>query len=140
MFSVLNDVKLTDRGPLLTAALIKPGPLRGPGQDGAVLGLAPVRLRGPVVGRVPVLVGDAEAGLVRPDALGRHVVDAQPDLLVGADALTDVVSELVVLGAGRGGPEDPSQGVAVLAGSVVPFLHRVGQETLAVDLYAFQTD
>lgn len=93
-----------------------------------------------MAGRVPVLVQDAGAGLVHPFALSHHVVDAQPDLLVGADALSDVVPELVVLRAGRGDPEDPAQGVAVLAGVVVPFLHGVGQETLPVDFYAFQTD
>ena len=104
------------------------------------MGDAAVRLRGPVVGRVPVFVCDAGAGLVHPGALRHHVVDPQPDLLSRADALADVVSELVVLILGGGRTEDATQGVAVLAGCVITFSHSVGQETLVVDLCAFQTD
>lgn len=135
-----NNVELADGGPLLTTVLVKPLPPGGHGQDGAVLGLAAVRLRGPVVGRVPVFVCNADAGLVRPGALSHHVDDAQPDLLICTDALADVVSELVVVVAGCGCAEDTTHGVTVLTGSVIAFFHRVSQETLAIDLYAFQTD
>lgn len=132
-----HDVELADRRPLLAAVLVKPLPLGGPRQDGAVLGHAPVGLTGPGVGRVPVRVGDGEARLVRPGALGHHVVDAQPDLLVRAHALPEVLPELGVLVGGRGRAEDAAQGVAVIAGGVVALLHGVGQVALPVDLRAF---
>lgn len=135
-----NDVELADGGLLLTTVLVQPLPAGGPGQDGTILGLATVRLKGPAVGRVPVFVCNAEACLVHPGALGHHVVDAQPDLLIWADALADVVSELVVLVAGCGRTEDSAQVVAVFTGSVIAFSHRVSQVTLAMNLFAFQTD
>lgn len=97
-------------------------------------------MRGPAIGRVPVFVCNAQAGLVHPGPLIQHVVEAQPDLLVWADALADVVSELVVLITGCGRTEGTAHVVAVFAGIVVAFSHRVGQVTLAVDLFAFQTD
>ena len=97
-------------------------------------------VRLPNTGRVPVFVRNTEASLVHPGALGHHVIEAQPDLRVRADALADVVSELVVLVAGRGRAEDAAQVVAVFARSVIAFSQGVGQVTLAVDLFAFQTD
>lgn len=131
---------MADGGLLLTAVLVKPLPLGGCGQDGTVLGLSAVGLRGPEVGRVPVFVCDSEAGLIHPGALCGHVIDAQPDLRVRADAVADVVSELVVLVAGCGRAEDAAQRVAVFTGSVIPFPQRLSQEALVVDLYTFQTD
>ncbi len=77
--------------------------------------------------------------MVHPGALGRHVVDAQPDLPIWADALADVVSELVVVIAGCGRAEDSAQVVTVLTGGVIAFLHRVNQVTLAKDFFTFQT-
>lgn len=135
-----NDVELADGRLLLAAVLVVPLPAGGPGQDGAVLGLASIWLWGPVVGGVPVFECDAGARLVRPGALRHHVLDAQPDLLIRADALADVVSELVVLIAGRGRAEDTTHGVTVLGGGVIAFSHRVGEETLVIDLFAFQAD
>lgn len=135
-----DNVELADGGPLLFAALVGPLPVGGPGQDDAVLGLAPVGLRGPAVGRVPVFVREVGSGLVYPDPLLRHVGGAEPDLLPGAHALADVVPELVVLVGGRGRPEDAAEVVAVLGGGVVAFSHGVNQIALPVDLYAFQTD
>lgn len=75
--------------------------------------------------------------MVHPLALGGHVVDAEPDLPVRADALTDVVPEPVVLLAGGGSSQDAAQRVAVLTGSVVALLQRVGQETFPMDLFTF---
>lgn len=138
--TVSHDVELADGGLFLFAVLVKPLPVRGPGQDGAVLGLAAVRLRGPAVGRVPVFVRDSRAGVVYPSALLHRVADTDPHLLAGVDALADVVSELVILAAGRWRAKDTAQVAAVLAGSVVGFSHGVDQVALSVDLYAFQTD
>lgn len=135
-----NNVELADRGLLFTTVLVKPLPIGGPRQDGAVVGLATVWLRGPVVGGVPVFECNADTGLVHPAALSHHVIDAQPDLLIWADPLADVVSELVVLIAGCGCTEDTAHGVAVLTGSVIAFSHSVSQETLVMDLRTFQTD
>lgn len=135
-----NNVELADEGLLVTTLLIKPLPVGGPRQDGTVLRRATVWLSGPAVGCVPVLVSDAQASLVHPNALRHHVVDSQPHLLVWAEALTDVVTELVVLVGGCGCSEDATQVAAVLNGIVVVFFLRVSQVTLAVDLYAFQTD
>lgn len=104
------------------------------------MGLAAVWLRGPLVGGVPVFVCNAGAGLVHPGALSHHVVDAKPDLLIWANALADVVSELVVLVAGCGCTKDAAQGVTVLTGSVIAFSYSVSQEALAMALYAFQTN
>lgn len=132
-----NNVELADGGLLLTTVLVRPLPAGGPGQGSAVLGLASVRL--PRTGCVPVFECDGGAGLVHPGALSTHVVDAQPDLLIGADALAEVVSELVVLITGGGRTKDTTQGVTVLAGGVVALPHRVSQETLAMALYTFQT-
>lgn len=134
-----NDVELADEGLLLATLLIQPLPV-GSRQDGTVLRRATVWLWGPAVGCVPVLVCDAQARLVHPNALRHHVVDSQPHRLVWAEALADVISELVVLLGGCGRSEDAAQVAAVLNGIVVVFFHRVGQITLAVDLCAFQTD
>lgn len=135
-----NNVELADGGLFLFAVLVKPLPVGGPRHDGAVLGLAAVRLRGPTVGRVPVFVCDVHAGLVYPNTLLHHVVGTDPDLLAGPDALADVVSELAILIAGRWRAEDTAKVVAVLTGRVVAFSHMVHQKALSVDLYAFQAD
>lgn len=135
-----NNVELADGGLFLFAVLVKPLPVGGPGQEDTVLGLAAVRLRGPTVGRVPVFVCNVHAGLVYPNTLLHHVVGADPDLLAGPDGLADVVSELVILIAGRWCAEDTAKVVAVLGGHVVAFSHRVHQKALSVDLYALQTD
>lgn len=135
-----DNIELADGGLFLLTVLVKPLPASGSRQHRTVLGLSAVRLRGPAVGRVPVFVRDADPGLVIPNAIGHHVVDAQPDLLVRADSLADVVSELVVLVLGRGRAEDAAQGVAVFTGGVVAFPQRVSQETFAMDLCALQAD
>ena len=130
-----NNVELADRRLLITTVLVEPLPTGGPGKGHAVLGLPAIRLR-----TFPVFVCDAGAGLVHPDALVHHIVDAQPDLLIRADAPADVISELVILVAGRGRAEDTTQVVTVLTGSMIAFSQRVSQVTLSVDLFAFQTD
>lgn len=135
-----DDVELTDGRLLLATVLIKPLPVGRCGQDGTILGHASVRLRGPEVGGVPVFIGNARSGLVRPLAFGYHVVDAQPHLLVLPQAQADVVPELVVFCAGHGRTEDSAQRVAVLAGRVVALLHHIDQEALVVDFNAFQTN
>lgn len=135
-----HNVELADGGLFLFAVLVKPLPVGGPRQDGAVLGPAAVWLRGPTVGRVPVFVRNIGARVVYPSALLRHVADTEPYLLAGADDLVDVVSELVILAAGRRRAEDTAEVAAVLTGGVVAFPHRVNQIALSVDLYAFQTD
>lgn len=130
-------VELADGGFLLFAVLVRPLPSGGAGQDCTVLGLSAVRLRRPAVGRVPVFVRDGDPGLVGPGSLGPHVVDAEPHLLSGADALPDVVPELVVVVGGRGRSQDAPHVVAVLAGGMVGLSHRVSQVALTVDLQAF---
>lgn len=135
-----HNIELADGGLLLVAALVKPLPVGGPRQDGAVLGLAAVRLRGPTVGRVPVFVRNTRARLVYPSALFRRVADTEPHLLDGVGNLADVVPELVVLVAGRRRAKNTAEVAAVLTGGVVALSHRVKQIALSVDLYAFQTD
>ena len=78
--------------------------------------------------------------MVHPLALHHHVVDAQPDVLLWADALTDVVVELVVLVPGQRSAQTASLGDAVVAGCVEVLLLRVSQETLTEDLCASQTN
>lgn len=134
-----NDVELAHGWFCFTAVLIKPLPTGCHREGGAILGLATIWLRGPDVGGVPVFVCDADTGLVCPFTFGHHVVDAQPHLLTGADALADVVSELVVLITGCGRTEDTTHGVAVFTGGVITLPQRLSQETLTVDLDAFQT-
>lgn len=111
-----------------------------PGQDGTVLRVAAVWLSGPSVRCVPVFVHDAVPGLVHPGALSYHVIDAHPDLLIRAHAVTDVVSELVILVAGCGRTDDAAHGITVLRGSVIGLPQGVSQVALSMDLRAFQTD
>ena len=134
----LDDVELADRGPLATAALVKPLPVGGDGEDGAVLAAAPVRLQGDL--RLPVLEAQRAARLVHPVALRHHVVDSQPDVLVEADAAADVVIQLVVLLAAQRGTQGPALSDAVIASGVVRLLHWICQETLTKDLGAFQAN
>lgn len=137
---VSHNVELANGGLFLIAVLVKPLPVGGPRQDGAVLGLASIWLRGPTVGHVPVFVRNIRAGVVYPSTLLHHVADTEPHLLAGVDALADVVSELVILLAGRWSAKNTAEVAAVLTGGVVAFSHRVNQIALSVDLYAFQTD
>lgn len=78
--------------------------------------------------------------MVHPLAIGHRVVDAQPDVLLWADALTHVVVELVVLVPCQRRAQTSPLGEAVGAGCAEGLLHRVGQETLAEDLGASQTN
>lgn len=90
-----DDVELAHRGLLGSAALIKPLPAGCGGEDGTVLGVAPIGLPGDL--RLPVLEAHTGAGLVHPLAIRHHVVDAQPDVLIRAETLVHVAVELVVL-------------------------------------------
>lgn len=51
-----NNIELADGGLLVTTVLVKPLPIGGHVQDSTVVGHPTIRLRGPVVGCVPVLV------------------------------------------------------------------------------------
>lgn len=93
--SGLDDVELTHRSFLSSAALIKPLPVGRDGEDGAIVATPPVRLQGDLC--LPVLEAHVGARLVQPLALGHQVVNAQPDVRLWADALTHVAVELVVL-------------------------------------------
>lgn len=133
-----DDVELTHRRLLASAALVEPLAVGCGGEDAAVLAAPSVRLQGDV--RLPVLEAHAGARLVHPLALCHHVVDAQPDVRLWAHALAHVAVELVVLVPRRGRGQDATFGDAVLVGCVEALLHRVGQETLAEDLGASQTN
>lgn len=61
-------------------------------------------------------------------------------MLLWAKTLAHVAVELVVLVCCQRGAEAASSGDAVIAGYVEGLLHWVGQETLAQDLSAFQTN
>lgn len=133
-----DDVELAHRGFLGPAVLVEPLPVGRGGEDGAVLAAPSVRLQGDL--RLPVFEAHVGPRLVHPLAVGHNVVDAQPDLLLGADALADVAVELVILvSCHRGGQAAPF-GDAVVAGRVESLLHRIGQETLADDLCTSQTN
>ena len=80
------------------------------------------------------------ARLVHPVALRYHVVDSQPDVLVGADSAADVVAQLVVLLSAQRGTQGPALSDAVIASSVVRLLHWICQETLTKDLGSFQAN
>lgn len=134
----LNDVELTHWGLLSSAALIKPLPLSCGGEDGTVLAVAAVGLQGDLC--LPVLETHIRARLVHPLAVGDHVVDAQPDVLLGADALPHVVVELLVLLPCQGSAQASSFGDAVLTGWVEGLLHWISQETFTEDLCASQTN
>lgn len=136
--SVLDDVELTHRSFLSPAALIKPLPVGRDGEDGAVVAAPSVRLQGDLC--LPVLEAHVGARLVHPLALGHQVVDAQPDVRLWADALAHVAVELVVLVSCQRGGQTATFGDAVVAGRVEGLLHGVGQETLAGDLGASQTN
>lgn len=130
------DIELAHKGLLSPAALVEPLPVGRGGEDGAVLAAASVWLQGDL--RLPVLEAHVGARLVHPLAVGHHVVDAQPDVLLGADALAHVAVELVVLVPCHRGGQAASFGDAVVTGCVESLLHWVGQETLAKDLEASQ--
>lgn len=133
-----HDVELTHRGLFSSAALVKPLPLGCGGEDGAVLPAPSVRLQRDR--RLPVLEAHTGPRLVHPQAVGHHVVDAQPDVLLGAEALAHVAVELLVLVRCQGGAEAASLGRAVIAGCVESLLRWISQETLANDLSASQTN
>lgn len=132
-----DDVELTHGRLLSPAALVEPLPVGRGGEDGAVLAAASVRLQGDVC--LPVLEAHVGARLVQPLTVGHLVTDAQPDVHVWADALADVVVQLVILVPRGRGAEDPSFGHAFFTGVVKGPLYRVGQEALANDLGASQT-
>lgn len=133
-----DNVELTHRGLFSSAALIKPLSIGCGGKDGAVLAVAPVRLQGNL--SLPVLEAHTGAWLVHPLAVCHHVIDAQPDVLIGADALTDVVVQLVVLVSCQRSAQAAPFGDAIFTGCMEGLFHRISQETLAEDLCAFQTD
>lgn len=134
----LDDGELADVGQLVPAALVEPLAVGRAGQGGAVLDLAAVGLRGDL--RLPVLVGDVAAGHVHPGALGRHVVEAQPDLGLAAHALAQVLVQGVVLGARLRGAQGAPARDAVLARLVEGLRLDEGQEALHVHLGTLQTD
>lgn len=132
-----DDVELAHRRPLLAAALVEPLAVCSDVEEGAVLSAAAVRLLGDI--SLPVREAHAAARLIHPPALGDHVVDTQPDVHRRADALPDIVQQLLVV-VGRGGCDQAAAlGRAVVAGGVEAPLDAVGQETLARDLGASQT-
>lgn len=133
-----DDVKLTHGSPLSPAAFIKPLPVGRGGDDRAVLAAASVWLQGDVC--LPVLEAHTGARMIQPLTVGHRVIDAQPDVLPWTDALADVVVELVILIPWARGAEDTSLGNAVFTGSIKGLLHGFGQETLANDLGASQTN
>lgn len=133
-----NDVKLAHRRPLEAASFVEPFAFRGDVENSAVLSAAAIRLLGDV--RLPVREAHATARLVHPPALGDHVVDAEPDMRRLAERLPGVVQQLLVV-VGRGGRGQPAAlGSAVIAGGVEASPRDVGQETLARDLGAPQTN
>jgi len=113
----LHDHELADVGQLVFAPLVKPLADGGPRQSRAVFQLAAVGLGGDF--SLPVLVADGAARHVDPLALCRHVVEAQPDLCLRADALAHVVIESVVLLPALRGAERAALRDAVFAGLVV---------------------
>lgn len=133
-----DDVELAHRGLLGSAALVKPLPVGRGGEDGAVLAAASVRLLGDVC--LPVLEAHAGARLVHPLTIRHHVVDAQPDVFLQAQTLAHIAVQLVVLISCQRGAQAASFGDAVFTGCMKGLLHWVGQETLAQDLGAFQTN
>lgn len=90
-----DDVELAHRSLFRSAALIKPLPVGCGGEDGTVLATPSVWLQGDFC--LPVLEAHTGARLVHPLAVGHYVINAQPDVLLWADALTYVAVELVVL-------------------------------------------
>lgn len=133
-----HDVELAHGRLRGSAALVEPLPVGRGGEDGAVLAAPAVRLQGDL--RLPVLEAHAGARLVHPVAVGHHVVDAQPDVLLGPDALAHVAEELVVLVSGRRRGQAAPFGDAVVAGGVEVLLHGLGQQALAEDLGSSQTN
>lgn len=115
-------IKLAHKGPFSAAAVVKPPP-GGGGEGSTVVGAPPVWLVGDL--SLPVLKAQPGAALVKPVPLCDHVVDAQPDVFLLADALTDVVVEFVILGTGQRGAEDAPQGHAVVIGGMEVLLRLV---------------
>ena len=134
----LDDGELADVGQLVPAALVEPLAVGCAGQGGAVFDLAAVGLRGDL--RLPVLVSDVAAGHVHPGALGRHVVEAQPDFSLAAHALAQVLVQGVVLGARLRGTQGAPARDAVLTRLVEGLRLDEGQEALHVHLGTLQTD
>lgn len=133
-----DDVELTHRRLLSPAVLIEPLPAGCGGEDGAVLAAPPIWLMGDFC--LPVFEAHIRARLVNPLAIGNYIINSQPDVLIGADALAHVAVELVVLVPCQRSAQAASFGEAVVTGIVERFLHWIGQETLAMDLGAFQTN
>lgn len=133
-----DDIELTHRGLFSSTALIKPLPVGCGGQDGTVLTAPPVWLQGDLC--LPVFEAHAGPRLVHPLTIGHHVIDTQPDVILWADALADVVVELVVLVSCHRSAQAASLGDAVITGCVEGLLHWISQETLAEDLGSFQTN
>lgn len=113
----LHDHELADVGQPLFALLVEPLAHRGPRQGRTVFQLAAIRLGGDF--SLPVLVADGAARHVDPLALCCHVVEAQPDLHLRANALAHVVVEGVVLLPILGGAERAPLQDAVFTGLVV---------------------
>lgn len=113
----LHDGELADVGQLLSAPLVEPLADGGARQGRAVFQLAAVGLGGDF--SLPVLVADGGARHVDPLALRGHVVEAQPDLGLGADALARVIVEGIVLLPVLGRAERAALRDAALAGLVV---------------------
>lgn len=134
----LHDHELADVGQPLFAPLVKPLAHRGPRQGRAVFQLAAVGLGGDF--SLPVLVADGAARHVNPLALRRHVVEAQPDIHLGADALAHVVVEGVILLPILGGAERAPLQDAVFAGLVVRLGLRKCKEAFQVNFGAFQAN
>lgn len=132
-----DDVELAHGRLLSPAALIEPLPVGRGGEDGAVLAAASVWLQGDF--RLPVLEAYVGAWVVQPLTVSHHIIDAQPDVLLWADALAHVVVELVILVSWGRRAEDPSFGDAVFTSGMKGPLHRISQETFADYLGASQT-
>lgn len=133
-----DDVELADRCLLSMTALIKPLSIGSGGKDGTVVGTSTVWLVGNV--SLPVLKEQVGARLVEPFPLGQHVIDAQPNVFLRANAPADVVDELIVLIPCQRGADCAPFSNAVIVGCVVDLLSGVSQETLANNLDAFQAN
>lgn len=133
-----DDVELAHRSLLGSAALVEPLPVGWDGQDGAVLAAPSIRLQGDLC--LPVLEAHSGAWMVQPQTVGHHIVDAQPDVLLQAEALACILVELIILITWLRGAQNASFSNAVFNCSVEGLFHWISQEALAKDLRASQTN
>lgn len=134
----LHNHELADVRQLLSAPLVEPLAIGGPRQSRTIFQLAAVGLGGDF--SLPVLVADGAACHVDPLALHGHVVEAQPDLGLRADALAHVVVEGIVLLPVLGRAERAALRDAVFAGLVVCLGLQKRQKAFQMNFGAFQAN